>query len=52
MKEKSTLMLVSAIIGIPAMVGFIWFAGWGAGVCLFLALWANNMSVGARHGPE
>ena len=39
-REKA---IVSIIIGLPAVIGLFWSAGWKIAVCILLMLWAENI---------
>lgn len=44
--SKNKLALISMVIGLSGFGLFVYHAGWGAGIGLFLALYGNNLMLG------
>lgn len=44
-------ILISMIMGIPAFIGLIYFAGWKIALCIFVILWADNFN-NVRYNKE
>ena len=43
-KKNLTFATIAALIGIISFIGFGYYTNWQAAVCLFFALWSDNIS--------